>query len=272
LTSGWFRNQPVTYYNFSNPIPSPDGGASVTPAPIYVLFYGDGTPVPDQRNIIDVVPGDNGYSDLWQVHAVNVPDDTVANDIRSYVQIVDGGYQVTPMNVFVNCPVVPEDSELTGGGIDLVAGWYRGQGVYYFDFGLNPTDTEPIYAFFYGDGSPVAGQDNIVDTEPGEPDYSAFWQVHTVTVPDDYVPNSIRSEADLLAAGHPIQVTDMLVNCPIVTFPPTDVSLSGFGGEGSNNEGDAWPLSWLLLVTAGMGLLAGFIFLWRHQRINVTGR
>jgi len=260
ITAGWYQDQWVVYYNFNNPIPSPDGGETVTPAPIYVLFYDDGTQVPDQRNIIDVVPGDDGYSDLWHVHMVTVPDDYVANEVRSFVQIENAGYTVTPTDIYVNCPVVPEDSELSGGEMDPTIGWYRGQEVSYFDFGMNPTETAPIYAFFYEDGSPVAGQDNIVDTVPGEPDYSAFWQVHFVTVPDNYEPNSIRSAADLMAAGFQIEVTDMLVNCPIVPFTPTDVSLSGISGESGTSV-----IMLLLAVTAGTGLLAGFVF-WRRQR------
>ena len=128
----------------------------------------------------------------------------------------------------MNCPVVPEGSTLELGQPGLTEGWYQGQPVYYFDFGLNPVETAPIYVLFYDDGSMVEGQLNIVDTVPGEPDYSAFWQVHVVTVPDDYVPNSAMSLADLLAAGYPISATDMLVNCPIVETVPTVVMLSGF--------------------------------------------
>ncbi|MFZ0546974.1 MAG: hypothetical protein WAM60_16115 [Candidatus Promineifilaceae bacterium] len=247
-TDGWYQDQSISYYSFSNPIPSSDGGASVTPAPIYVLFFGDGTPVPGQRNIVDDVPGDSDYSDLWQVNVVTVPDNYVANTIRSYAQIVDGSYTVTPMDIFVNCPVVPEDSTLSGGEMGLTAGWYRGQNVYYFDFGPNPVDTAPIYVLFYGDSTPVPGQDNIIDVMPGDPDYSAFWQVNAVTVPDDYVPNSVTSAAGLMTAGYPIQTTDILVNCPVV-LPPTDVSLTGFSGESSG-----------VPMTAGLILLSGMVF------------
>jgi hypothetical protein len=263
-TNGWYRDSTISYYSFSNPVPSPDGGSTVTPAPIYVLFFGDGTPVSGQRNIIDVVPSDNGYSDLWQVHMVTVPNDYVANTIRSYAQIVDGGYTVTPLSVFVNCPVVPEDSTLSGGEIGLTSGWYRGQDVFYFDFGLNPQETAPIYVFFYSDGSPVVGQDNIVDTVPREPDYSAFWQVHAVTVPNDYVPNSITSESALLAAGHPIQATNTVVNCPII-LTPTDVSLTGISGE----AGD-WAVAPILVLLAGGAIAAVFLTARRKEAIEVV--
>lgn len=251
-TDGWYQDSPISYYNFSNPVPSPDGGDTVSPAPIYVLFYSDGTPVPGQRNIIDVVPSDTGYSDLWHVHVVTVPDDYVANTIRSYAQIVDGGYTVTPMDIYVNCPVVPEGSTLSGGEIGLTTGWYKGQDVSYFDFGTNPQDTAPIYVLFYGDGSPVKGQDNIIDTIPTDPDYSAFWQVHAVTVPDDYVPNSITSETGVLNSGYPVQATDTVVNCPII-LPPTDVTLTGFSGESGDNA-----IATALVLLAGIAVAAVF--------------
>src|SRR3990172_6342657 len=56
----------VRYYNFDV--------QSTTPAPIYVLFkQGESTPVAGQLNIIDVLPGETGYNDFWQVHQVTVP-------------------------------------------------------------------------------------------------------------------------------------------------------------------------------------------------------
>jgi hypothetical protein len=258
-TDGWYQDSSISYYSFSNPVPSPDGGASVTPAPIYVLFFGDGTPVSGQRNIIDVVPDDSGYSDLWQVHMVTVPDDYVANTIRSYAQIADGGYAVTPLDVFVNCPVVPEGSSLAGGEIDPTAGWYQGQDVFYFDFGMNPEETAPIYVLFYGDGTPVAGQNNIIDTIPGNADYTAFWQVHMVTVPDDYVPNSVTSLAGLVSAAYPIQATDIVVNCPVL-LEPTDVSLTGLGGESGGT-----PLMTLAVLLSGVALATVFMTIRRRE-------
>jgi hypothetical protein len=261
LTDGWYDHRPVTYYNFNNPVPSPDGGATVIPAPIYVLFYDDGTPVPGQNNIIDVVPGDDGYSDLWQVHQVTVPDDYSANSVRSYAQIVAAGYSVTPLEMYVNCPVVPEGSSLSGGEPGLTAGWYRGQSVFYFDFGLNPTASAPIYVFFYDDGMPVAGQNNVIDTIPGLPNYSAFWQVHMVTVPDDYVANSATSLMDIMAAGYTITPTDILVNCPVEMLEPTDVALSSFGQTNA-------PAPALLLVAVGGGIALLWLALNRKRRVG----
>ncbi|MEZ4770640.1 MAG: hypothetical protein R2844_19735 [Caldilineales bacterium] len=270
LTSGWFRHGQVDYYSFANPIPNtesaPEGGPMVVPAPIYVLFYGDGTPVAGQHNIVDVVPGDPGYSDLWQVHKVTVPDAYVADTVRSYAQIVDAGYPIDVLDVFVNCPVVPEGSSLADpSDANYVQGWYRGQTVFYFDFGMNPTTTAPIYVLFYGDGTPVPGQHNIVDTVPGQPDYSAFWQVHQVTVPDDYVADSATSLSDLQAASYPITPTSILVNCPIVMQPTAD-DVAEFTAEQAGGGANAAAAAGL--AGAGLLLLAGMVLYRRRQHIG----
>ncbi len=272
LTTGWFRHGNVDYYSFNNPIPSagdaPEGGPSVIPAPIYVLFYGSGTAVPGQHNIVDAVPGDPGYSDLWQVHKVTVPDDYVVDSVRSYAQIVDAGFPIDLLDVFVNCPVVPEGSSLADpSDAAYTQGWYRGQTVFYFDFGLNPTMTAPIYALFYGNGSPVPGQHNIVDTVPGLPSYSAFWQVHKVTVPDDYVADSATSLSDLQAAGYVIESTNILVNCPIV-MQPTAVDVVQFNAEQAGGGANTAAAAAVGLAGLSLLLLAGVVLYRRRERTS----
>jgi D-ribose pyranose/furanose isomerase RbsD len=255
--AGWFNGAPIHYYNFSNPVPSADAGETVTPAPIYVLFYDDGTPVPNQHNIIDVVPGDAGYSDLWQVHRVTVPDGYVPDTIRSVAQLESSGYPIEALEMFVNCPVVPEGSTLANGPA-LTQGWYRGQTVFYPDFGLNPVQTAPIYVLVYDDGMMVPGQQNIINTVPGMAGYSAFWRVHMVTVPDDYEVNSLTSAAALVAAGYPMQATAIIVNCPVVNVEPMSVQLASL--EAGGPAGQVVPLGAVALSL----LLGGAV--WRRGR------
>jgi hypothetical protein len=70
-----------SYYNF-DVMPT-------EPAPIYVLIRdGESSPVEGQMNIIDVIPGDEGYNDFWDVHFVTVPPNYAANTITSYEQIM----------------------------------------------------------------------------------------------------------------------------------------------------------------------------------------
>lgn len=225
LVSGWYRDQEVKYYDFG--MNSPHSGGSVATAPIYVLISGmnaDGTPifVEGQHNIVDVVTGDAGYSDLWQVMLVQVDDGYQPDSIKSKADLDASGLGITSTDMFVNCPIVPEGTTFEGGE-ELVQGWYKGNAVFYPDFGANPATAIPIWAFITGmdaEGNPqlVEGQHNIIDAVPEDEGYSAFWRVNLVTVPADYDADSIKSASDVAASGYEITQTDMAVNCPVTVF------------------------------------------------------
>ena len=226
LVSGWYKDQQVRYYDFGTESPAGDGSVSV--APIWAFITGmdsDGNPmfVEGQHNVVNVVPGDPGYSDLWQVNLVTVPEGYVADSIKSFDDLMASGFEITPTSIFVNCPVVPAGSTLETGQ-ELVQGWYKGEEVFYPDFGPNPAATLPIWAFitgFDGDGNPqfVESQNNVIDLVPGDDGYSAFWEVNLVIVPEGYVANSVTSRADVEAMGWEIVKPGIVVNCPVVDFP-----------------------------------------------------
>jgi hypothetical protein len=92
---------------------------AVSAAPIYAFATGvtdDGPQfVAGQFNIIDVVPGDEGYSDLWEVNLVMVDEDYEANSITSKAALEAGDFEVVNPGLFVNCPVVGVDSTLEDG-------------------------------------------------------------------------------------------------------------------------------------------------------------
>lgn len=97
-----------------------------------------------------------------------------------------------------------------------------GASVKYYNFDIQSTIPEDIYIFFKSDSTtPVAGQNNIIPTIPGEAGYNDFWLVNKVIVPDNYVPNSITSEAEVLASGYVVTKTNSIVNCPVVPFGST---------------------------------------------------
>jgi hypothetical protein len=167
-----------------------------------------------------VKPGDQGYSDLWQVNLVTVPASYKANDLKSASAVMAANYGITETNMFVNCPVVAKGTTLEGDE-PLVQGWINDAEVFYPDFGANPPVAIPIWAFASGmnpDGTPkfVEGQNNIIDSLPADPGYSAFWRVNLVMVPATYQANSIKSAAAVRAADHTITQTDIVVNCPVV--------------------------------------------------------
>jgi hypothetical protein len=204
-----------------------------------VLFReGEASPVAGQMNIIDVIPGDEGYNDFWQVWKVTVPMNYEANAVTSFSQITDAGYAMEAMPAIVNCPVVPEGStaklRLGGESTELTKGWYKGQIVYYFNFsekaltvdesGLVPLS--PIYVTFninpdMPGGGPPSGfvtdaatgrTHNVVATLPEHGAYSPLWMVNVYDNADfDNVSDLASAQAaNVLAMG----VAN--VNCPIV--------------------------------------------------------
>jgi len=93
----------------------------------------------------------------------------------------------------------------------------KGEIVQYYNFDIQPVAPAPIFVFFYeGASSAVEGQLNIIDSLPGDAGYNDFWQVNKVTVPANYQANTLTSAAAVIASGYKIEVTSMLVNCPVV--------------------------------------------------------
>jgi hypothetical protein len=105
-----------------------------------------------------------------------------------------------------------------------------GKPVKYYNFDVQPTAPAPIYVLFRdGESTPASGQLNIVDVIPGDAGYNDFWLVTKVTVPKDYVANSVTSYSEIRTAGYAMTFTDMLVNCPIV--PDGSTATLRLGGE-----------------------------------------
>lgn len=287
LVTGWFQGRLTHYFDFGPSSPIDKASGKVIPAPIFVLITGmdaGGNPimVPGQRNIIDVVPGDPGYSDLWAVSLVTVPQDYVANTLKSAEDVTKSGYPITVPDLLVNCPVVPLNSTLVENSpatnsTTPVKGWYKGQEVHYFDFGPNTADTAPIYALITGfdaQGNPqfVEGQHNIIDTIPGETNYSAFWDVNLVMVPEGYVANTITSRQQVMDSGFQMIHPGIVVNCPVVR---TDAAVTGNLGSvtvgmpktGSSNTSDL--LLWSILGAA-LIVVSGLALRYRTAKVKVT--
>lgn len=223
LVDGWYRGEEVVYYDFG--MNSPASGSTVQTAPIWAFITGmdnGGNPifVDGQHNVVDVVPGDDGYSDLWEVHLVMVPAGYQTDSIRSAEEVLAAGHEVVKPGLFVNCPVVPAGSTLENGE-ELVQGWYKGEEIFYPDFGANVPGAIPIWVFATGmnaDGSPqpVEGQHNIINRLPSDTGYSAFWRVNLVMVDGDYEANDITSADQISSSGYEVTVTGLVVNCPVV--------------------------------------------------------
>lgn len=223
----------VKYYNFDV--------QPLAPAPIYILFReGEIEPVEDQLNIINVIPGDLGYSDFWIIYKVMVPSDYEANLVSSYSDIAKKGYSIDYTNTIVNCPVVPQGStasmRLGSESSSLDRGWYKDQIVYYFNFLEKDLETtssslvpvSPIYVTFNinpdatnSDSGPASGfvtetgslqTHNVIATIPSDTDYSPLWSVYIYDNTNfENVSNLETAEAATILAE-----AAMYVNCPVV--------------------------------------------------------
>jgi alcohol dehydrogenase (cytochrome c) len=226
--------KPVRYYNFDV--------QGTTPAPIYVLYReGEDKPVADQLDIIDSLPGEEGYNDFRQVWKVRVSKDYLANSISDATTLLNAGYKMEQTDTLRNMPVVPDKSRarmrLKGESTEQHRAWYRGQIAKYFSFeeatlsvAGNNVPLSPIYVTFNvnpGDpsGGPASGfrtepnseqTHNVPATLPGDTGYSPLW---LVAVYDNADWPSVRNldtayKAKVLAPGV------ATVNCPIVFVGP----------------------------------------------------
>jgi hypothetical protein len=220
----------IKYYNFDV--------QPTTPAPIYVPMKG-GMPVDGQLNIVDVLPGDAGYNDFWQVVAVTVPDTYVANTLTSASAVKSSGYALQTTSTLVNCPIVPEGSTATlrdsgdTSSTGLIRGWYQGKVVFYFTFGEKAAGlmanngmvpTSPIYVTVNDDAKgPASGfmteadgmqTHNVVATLPTDASYSPLWTV--TPFPDAQFSNVMNLATAAVAAGSAAVAAD--VNCPVVSI------------------------------------------------------
>lgn len=227
--------QTVQYYDFDV--------QPTTPAPIYAFFReGEDMPVEGQRNVIGVIPGDEGYNDFWRVYKVMVPEDYEANTVTSVAEITEADYDIEATDTIKNCPVVPDESTASmrygGDAVDssgLIEGWYDGQVIYYFLFEEAPLETtdngavprSPLYVTFNKNpdeegGGPPSGfmteemspqTHNVVATLPDDEAYSPLWRVNVYDNADfDSVTDlSSATNAEILEKG----VAN--VNCPVVS-------------------------------------------------------
>ncbi len=139
--SGFADGQPIRYWNVN-------GANADFVAPMYFIQNRDGSPL--GKPIIDVIPGDPGYSPWWRKVIVRVTP-TWTNEKFWSREAIDAGLKLgllePPMFTtdVVNCPVtleetqIPVDRVAEGGRfrertVPPVFGWYRNQRVHWIDF------------------------------------------------------------------------------------------------------------------------------------------
>jgi hypothetical protein len=208
-TAGFYKGQTVRYLDFG-PIKLRPGNKV---APIWAFTNGaDG-----QRNVIDVAPGDRGYTPLWRVVMVTWEADAQPRVLRSAAQVrraaAAGEVTLERTSTVVNCPVV-------GFGQKQVTGFHRGSTIAYYDLGpvklAGGNRVAPIWAVTNG----ASGQKNVIDVVPGQRGYTPLWRVSMVTWADGVTPRLLKSAAQIRAATAAgdvtISRTATVVNCPLI--------------------------------------------------------
>src|SRR5262249_48921082 len=104
----------------------------------------------------------------------------------------------------------------------VTAGFYRGQTIGYFDFGPIKLKPGNKLAPLWTVTNAAVGQHNVVDTVPGQADYSPLWQINMVTFKSGITPYLLKSKADVDAAvtkgDVTVTPTNTVVNCPVLGF------------------------------------------------------
>ena len=211
VVAGFYEGKTVRYYNFG-PIKLKPGNKV---APIWTVTNG----AAGQHNIIDTVPGEKGYTPLWQVTKVTWAAGKTPRVLRSAdaVKKAAAAGQVTlaRTSTVVNCPVL-------GFGQKRVAGFSGGHVIHYYDLGpvkVAPGNAVlPLYTVTNG----VAGQHNVSrDTiAVGQTAYPPLWAIIKVTWKAGAKRHLLTSSAAIKKAAASGQVTlkktSLVVNCPIV--------------------------------------------------------
>lgn len=211
VTLGYYDGATVRYYDFG-PIKLKPGNKL---APIWTFTNG----AAGQRNVIDTIPGQAGYSPLWQVNKVTWAAGTTPRPLTSADAVrkaaAAGNVTIVATATVVNCPVL-------GFGQKRVAGFSGGRVIHYYDLG--PVNVAPGNAIvpLYAVTNGVSGQHNITgDTiTPGQTAYPPLWAITKVTWEHGVTPRLLTSHAAIEKAVRAEQVTLMktalVVNCPLV--------------------------------------------------------
>ncbi|CAG8600525.1 3488_t:CDS:2 [Diversispora eburnea] len=169
-----------------------------------------------QKNLIDFIPGDNGYSDLWHVNVVTgrKSGDPPVKSVSDLLKLErDNCVKIKPIKLFVNIPIVGSGSTLKN-PLDAAAKtvYYRGQIVNCFDFG--PTENLDVTAPLV---HVLDNKENVVlalpSTIPGEKDFSAWWNIFNVSPPYFHNITTILGEIKQYERFF----SGININCPIVS-------------------------------------------------------
>lgn len=211
ITPGFYRGKQIGYFDYG-PIKLKPGNKL---APIWAVTNG----ASGQRNIVDTVPGQAGYSPLWQLNMVAFKSGVTPYLLKSKADVDNaaqkGDVTVQRTTTVVNCPVL-------GFGQKRVAGFSNGKVIHYYDLGPVKAAPGNVVAPLYAPTNGVRGQHNITleTVLPGQTDYPPLWGIIMVTWKTGAHKTLLTSAAQIRKAQKAgqltIKKTTFVVNCPIV--------------------------------------------------------
>lgn len=211
LLKGFAGGQSTRYWDF--------GASNDYAIPLYAVMKrdADNALVPTGHpNIIDSIPGEEGYSPFWKVFILEVSDkydDEIFPSFAAVDEAIRTGLVVEPTDpgLIVNCPVTARDVRMElGGGSAAIAPpstfFWQGQSVNYFDLGIvsNASEGRAMIADMYElkregreilsepvRGVDISGDGDVVDTNNifssliGNMNYTSLVRRTRVTIPFD---------------------------------------------------------------------------------------
>lgn len=219
-------------------------------ADLYLFMNGISGPNPFgfQKNVIDSVPGEAGYSPLWLHTFVKWKDGVTPRELKSEEEILkastDGEVTLEKTDLVINCPVLPEGKD----NFPIISGYAHGKPVDYLLQEISTADVTKLmrdktgfplatvksladappqaladlYLFMNGikGPNPFGFQKNVIDSVTGEAGYSPLWRHTFVKWKDGVTPRELKSEEDILAASKAgevtLEVSKLVINCPVI--------------------------------------------------------
>ncbi len=205
LVAGFSRGQ-IAWYWLMGPTNS-----SVNP--VYFFQYQSGGTVQGQNPIIDVKPGDKGYTHFWELYNVTVSNSYMPNTIKSLATLnraqQAGLATITDSKRAINGPLVARNVKITvvNGEPQFLQVWYRTETATMAVFETNlPSGTVPSVPIWLikrasdpcplleavcnkdlNNDSDLKDSNDLIDVTPGQPGYFPLWSVSVLRVHDTYL-------------------------------------------------------------------------------------
>src|ERR1051325_7137153 len=102
ITQSWGpAGEVIRYYNFDV--------QPTAPAKMYVFYAGE-QELTTQHRVVDVIPGQRGYSDFFRVVRVRVPANYVPDTLRDVAAILRSGFALVETSQILNRPAVRSEA------------------------------------------------------------------------------------------------------------------------------------------------------------------